>query len=160
VIKRVRSYPNSLMDTKVCSFIDINSPSSIKADHVRSWLRSITELIGETKLGFTKEDVGLHLIRSGAAMAMFMSGISPIIIQRVGRWSSDAFLEYIRDQIESFTLGVSQKMIEADHFNHINTHNEESQKLKILHNKNGPDQVPLISFAKQVLEKGCKRNTD
>jgi hypothetical protein len=160
VIKRVRSYPNSSMDTKVCSFIDKNIPSSIKADHVRSWLRSITELIGEAKLGFSKEDVGLHSIRSGAAMAMFMSGVSPIIIQRVGRWSSDAFLEYIRDQVESFTLGVSQKMIDADHFNHISSNIEKYPKLKILHNKNGPDQIPLISFSKRVLDQEDKEKSD
>ena len=154
VIKRVRSYPDSTMNTKVCEFHNEKGPAPIKADQVRIWLRAITEIIGEAKLGFTKDDVGLHSIRSGAAMAMFMSGISPIIIQRVGRWSSDAFLEYIRDQIESFTLGVSQKMIEVDQFHHINIYKDNAiQKLKILQNEDGPDQVPVITFAKRVLER-------
>jgi len=61
-------------------------------------------LIGKEVLGFTELEIGLHSIRSGGAMAMFLSGVSMIIIQRVGRWRSDAFLEYIRDQVESFTL--------------------------------------------------------
>ena len=43
-------------------------------------------------------------------MAMFLSGVSEIIIQRVGRWTSLAFLEYIREQVDAFTIGVSQKM--------------------------------------------------
>ena len=65
--------------------------------------------IGQNQLGFSKEDIGLHSIRSGGAMAIFLSGVSSIIIKRIGRWSSEAFLEYIREQIEKFTAGVSQK---------------------------------------------------
>ena len=53
-------------------------------------------------------------------MAMFLSGVSTIIIQRVGRWESDAFMEYIREQVESFTLGVSEKMIQNESFYHLN----------------------------------------
>ena len=39
---------------------------------------------------------------------------------RVGRWSSEAFLEYIREQVDSFTLGVSQKMLQFENFHHLN----------------------------------------
>ena len=39
-------------------------------------------------------------------MAMFLAGVATLIIQRVGRWESDAFMEYIREQVESFTAGV------------------------------------------------------
>ena len=48
-------------------------------------LRAIVEIMGERILGFTKDDVGLHSIRSGGAMAMFLSGVSTIVIMRVGR---------------------------------------------------------------------------
>jgi hypothetical protein len=44
-------------------------------------------------------------------MVMFLSGVSFIIIQRVGHWSSKALLEYIRDQVELFTIGVLQQML-------------------------------------------------
>ena len=71
-------------------------------------------LIGDYILGFSKDDIGLHSIRSGGAMAMFLSGTSIIIIMKVGRWSSEAFLEYIREQVETFTLGVSQGMLEFE----------------------------------------------
>ena len=78
------------------------------------------ELIGRDVLGFTKWEVGLHSTRSGGAMATFLSGVSTIIIQRIGRWDSDAFMEYIREQVESFTLGVSSKMISNEQFYHLN----------------------------------------
>ena len=88
--------------------------------YARARIRSIVELVGPGTLGFTKEKVGLHSIRSGGAMAMFLSGVSTITIQRIGRWDSDSFMEYIREQVESFTLGVSSKMIENEHFYHLN----------------------------------------
>ena len=96
----------------------------ITGEYVRSRLRSVVTLIGEEDLGFTKDDIGLHSIRSGGAMAMFLSGTSVIIIQRVGRWSSEAFLEYIREQVESFTLDVSKNMLKFEEFLNLNTEND------------------------------------
>ena len=55
-------------------------------------------------------------------MAMFLAGVATIIIMRVGRWSSEAFLEYIREQVEQFTLGVSKKMLQFENFNTIDSH--------------------------------------
>ena len=52
--------------------------------------------------------------------SMFLSGVSEIVIQRVGRWESFAFLEYIREQVENFTYGVSTKMLKNEKFYHLN----------------------------------------
>ena len=52
---------------------------------------------------------------------MFLSGVATIIIMRIGRWSSEAFLEYIREQVEQFTLGVSKKMLQFENFNTIDS---------------------------------------
>ena len=49
-------------------------------------------------------------------MAMFLAGTPTIIIMRIGRWSSEAFLEYIREQVEQFTQGVSRNMLQFEHF--------------------------------------------
>ena len=51
----------------------------------RARIRSIVELVGPGTQGFTKEEVGLHSIRSGGAMAMFISGVLTVTIQRIGR---------------------------------------------------------------------------
>ena len=112
-VRRVWSYPGSTEDTKVCQFRcpTTGTVSSIQANHVRDYLRVIVDLIGVDVLSFTSEDVGLHSIRSGGAMAMFLSKTSTIIIMRIGQWSSEAFLEYIREQVENFLTGVSQNML-------------------------------------------------
>jgi hypothetical protein len=100
-VRRVGSYPGFTEDTKVCTF---QCPTTgklcpIQANNVRDYLRVIVDLIGVDVLGFTSEDVGLHSIRSGGAMAMFLSKTSTIIIMQTGCWSSEAFLEYIRKQV-------------------------------------------------------------
>ena len=40
-------------------------------------------------------------------MAMYLNDVPTYTIMLVGRWSSDAFLKYIRRQVQEFTSGVS-----------------------------------------------------
>ncbi len=75
------------------------------------YLRDAVRTIGEDILNINAEDIGTHSIRSGAAMAMVMGGLPVYMIMLMGRWSSDAFLKYIRKQIEQFSHDVSSKMI-------------------------------------------------
>ena len=67
-------------------------------------------------------EVGTHSICSGAAMAMYLGGLPVYAIQLIGRWSSDAFMKYLRKQIEEFTLGVSTKMLTMQVFRHVPSH--------------------------------------
>ena len=164
-VQRVRSIPGSSDDSEVCLFYDNKKKKSlIRADHVRSKLRAIVVLIGEDVLGFGRDDIGLHSIRSGGAMAMFLSGTSVIIIQRVGRWSSEAFLEYIRDQVESFTVGVSQRMLQFEEFFNLNLETPENSTHEVINidedngqNEDGPDSVPFrVHFNSLVLNNGSE----
>ena len=75
--------------------------------------------IGEVKLGIKKEDVYTHLIRSGAAMAMYLGECSIFIIMLIGCWSSDAFLMYIRKQVMEFSQNVVKRMLSCQNFRHI-----------------------------------------
>ena len=120
ITRILKTVPNANSDTKVCAYVDSGQVRHIDSTYARARLRGIVELIGQDILGFTKEEAGLHSIRSGGAMAMFLSAVPTIIIQRIGRWDSDAFMEYIREQVESFTIGVSSKMILNEKFYHLN----------------------------------------
>ena len=62
--------PQADENTKVCTYMDQGIIGEIDSTYPRSRIRSIVELIGVVKLGFTKEDVGLHSIQSGGAMAI------------------------------------------------------------------------------------------
>jgi hypothetical protein len=72
--------------------------------------------IGKDTLGFSPYEIGLHSARSGAAMAMYLSGVPMFTIMLLGRWSSNALLHYIRKQVKEFSSGTSQKMITKEHF--------------------------------------------
>jgi hypothetical protein len=79
-------------------------------------LRLATTAVGAASLGFTAKEIGLHSARSGAAMAMYLAHVPVFTIMLLGRWSSDAFLRYIRKQVKEFSNGISSKMIQNEHF--------------------------------------------
>ena len=63
IVKRVWSYPDTTEDSKVCIFRSKNGcTSNIQSTHVRDWLKTIVNLIGEDVLGFTGDDIRLHSI--------------------------------------------------------------------------------------------------
>ena len=69
-----------------------------------------------TGLGFTGDDVGTHSIRSSLAMALYLAKRPVSTIMLIGRWCSDAFLLYVRRQIQEFSAGVSADMVSNEQF--------------------------------------------
>ena len=91
---------------------------------------------------------------------MFLSGVPTIIIMRIGRWSSEAFLEYIREQVEQFTLGVSTKMLQFENFNTIDSNatgtntSSDTDPIFIEADKSDGDPIPIsheIQFTESSL---------
>jgi hypothetical protein len=85
----------------------------VESGGARHFLRSfIRDFIDYKALGIILEDVGMHSIRTSAAMAMFLAEVPVYIIMLLGRWSSDAFLLYIRKSVVEFSHDISTKMIQ------------------------------------------------
>ena len=82
-------------------------------------LRKVVTAIREEKLGFKAGEIGTHSTRSRAAMAMYLGKCPVYTIMMIGRWSSDAFLRYIRKQVEQFSHNVSQRMLKFQFHRHI-----------------------------------------
>ena len=91
----------------------------VKSKQMVENLHNAVQTIGKDVLNIKAEEIGTHSIRSGAAMAMFLGGLPVYLIMLMGRWSSDAFLRYIRKQIEQFSHYVSAKMIETMCYRYI-----------------------------------------
>jgi hypothetical protein len=72
-------------------------------------LQDTVSAIGEDSLHIAANKIGTNSIRLGTAMAMFLGGCPVFLIMMIGCWSSDAFLHYIRKQVEEFNHDVSQK---------------------------------------------------
>ena len=84
-----------------------------------AFLREFIKSIDYEGFGIHPDDIGLHSIRSSSAMAMYLNHISVYTIMLLGQWSSDAFLRYIRKQVEQFSADVSRKMIQRPLYHHV-----------------------------------------
>ncbi len=117
IVQRIRSYPSSTDNTSVNTFMDKNNKIyQNSGSQLLRQLRLATAALGKDILGFSPTDLGLHSAHNGAAMAMFLAGVPVYTIMLLGRWSSDAFLRYIRKQVKEFSKGISKKMLKSDKF--------------------------------------------
>ena len=119
LVQRIWSYPGACPETPVSAVWRSGRIQHVTSSEVVEALRSAVIKIGEDSLGFKAEDVGTHSIRSGAAMAMYLGECRVYSIMMIGRWSSDAFLRYIRKQIEQFSHDISQRMCRFMFHRHI-----------------------------------------
>ena len=110
-IRRIRGYPGATDETPISAVWRYGRIEHITSKEMVSALRAAVASIGEDILGIKKEDVGTHSIRLGAAMAIYLGECPIYTIMMIGRWSSDAFLRYIRKQVEQFSHNVSRKML-------------------------------------------------
>ena len=96
-----------------------NRMEHITSEEMIEALQAAVIAIGEELLGIKAEEVGTHSIRSGSAMAMFLGECPVYTIMMIGRWSSDAFLRYIRKQVEQFSHNVSCRMLKFEMHRHV-----------------------------------------
>jgi hypothetical protein len=85
--------------------------------------------------GYDHTSIGTHSVRSGAAMALYLANEHPHRIMLLGRWSSDAFLLYIRPEVLSSFSSLSNSMIQNEDFRH--------SALNIISNNKRHDEDPL-----------------
>lgn len=119
VVNRIWSYPGTSLDTPVSAVWRHDRIEHITSGELVNILRAAVKAVGKDQLGFTADEIGTHSIRSGAAMQMYLGEIPVYTIMLIGRWSSDAFLRYIRKQVEQFSHNVSRRMITFMSFRHV-----------------------------------------
>ena len=97
-IRRLLRLSGTSTSTTVDTFLDPSTGtlSRFTATGLLALFRTTARSMGEEALGFPAELIGTHSNRSAAAMAMYLNGIPTYTIMLLGRWSSDAFLLYIR----------------------------------------------------------------
>lgn len=112
------SYPNYDPTWPIHIYYDTNKErfSDIRSYEVLDTIKAAVTTIGYDILGFTADDVGTHSNRGAFAMMLYLAGESTFTIMKLGRWASDAFLDYIEQQILTFSNGVSKKMLFSNTF--------------------------------------------
>jgi len=141
IVQRIRKYPSSKDSMTVNTYISHTGKLSyISSTQIRTRLQAAAATIGSNELGFKVSEIGCHSLRSGGAMAMYLAKVPITTIQLIGRWKSDAFMRYIREQVDCFTSNVSSQMLKIESFYTIPDKDfvEELQKLDI--SENGPSK--------------------
>ena len=114
IVQRISSYKGSSENTSVNAIFIGGKINYITSDQMFKQIRhTVNNMSG---LGFTGEEVGTHSIRASLAMALYLSKRAISTIMLLGRWSSDAFLLYIRRQVQEFSAGVSADMVSNETF--------------------------------------------
>ena len=113
IVKRIyrllpNAKPTTTINTTLAGAKPVLLPATFLLEHLRS---SCTLLGGFEAFGYRSADIGTRSIRSGAAMGLFLMNHSVTKIMLLGRWSSDAFLNYIRPQVLEWTNQLSADMI-------------------------------------------------
>jgi hypothetical protein len=119
LIARILKYPITYKDlpkTPINTYYSNGIFYQIPSIIVLETIRHIVGSIGIKKLGFGPEGVGTHSNRSAGAMAMFLCKTPIHTIMLIGRWSSDAFLRYIRKQVLECSTGISKRMLLHENF--------------------------------------------
>ena len=119
VVRRIYSYniPTDMFrDTQINLVRSGSANYTIPASVFLSKIRAAVQTLGHEKLGFHPDDVGTHSNRSGGAMGMFLAGTPIYTIMLMGRWSSDAFMRYIRKQVLAASHGISRRMLTFEDF--------------------------------------------
>ena len=133
VCKRIASYhhetpvllrPLSMYQSEKGTF------SKITNRYVIHLLRQATKAMGPEVLGFHPDEIGTHSIRSGGAMAYFLiPGMTDSRLRYFGRWRSDSFLDYIREQVDRFKKGFSTHILKHKHFRNLPSLTKEQADL-------------------------------
>jgi len=118
VVRRLLS-DGATPDTFLCTYrAESGMCCSVDSKAALQILRSFIATI-DSNYGIQPTDVGLHSLRASAAMAMYLNEVPVYTIMLLGRWSSDAFLRYIRKQVTEFSNNVSRRMIRNAVYHHV-----------------------------------------
>jgi hypothetical protein len=97
-----------------------NKIISITSEMISNRIKYGIIAVGKMKLGILCSEVKTQSICSGTTMTMYLARVPIFSIVLIRRWSSLAFLKYIRKHVQEFSHNISSKMIEVQSFKHIN----------------------------------------
>ena len=116
IVNRILDIPGTTPAAAINTYWSGSRMYTLKSDTAIKRIRQLAKTLDH--LGYEPHEIGLHSIRSAAAMAMILSRVPNYMVMLIVRWKSDAFLIYIRKQVAEFTKSISQKMITTTTFFH------------------------------------------
>ncbi|GMI35317.1 hypothetical protein TeGR_g1434 [Tetraparma gracilis] len=104
--------------TKLCK---VGKQKMIKSTAITASLRAAVDRLGHTKLRLTKEMMTAHCLRTGGCMAFWLANVEFAAIRLLGRWKSDAILDYMTAVVVNYQ-SYAEKLTDClKNFVQINT---------------------------------------
>jgi len=100
-------------DTLICAFQELVALpwQHVRSSHIVCAVKDVvTALRLPKKKGFLLSKIGLHSLRAGRAMELYLNKKMALEIQCAGHWTSNTFLEYIHSQLDVSSLGLAKAM--------------------------------------------------
>ena len=96
----------------ICTYWDEAGRGSVTESQIRYAVKFAATALGYPSRGIPIARVDTHSLRAGGACALKLSGHDDVEIRKMGRWAprSLAFLEYIQQQLSSFSQGMATNM--------------------------------------------------
>jgi hypothetical protein len=102
LVKRIlATVPDACDTTTINTMCFEDDAFLLSSTNLRDQLRHSCIMGASATFGFDATEIGTKSLRSGAAMALFLMDYSTAGNMILGRWSSDAFLVYIRPQFSN-----------------------------------------------------------
>lgn len=107
------------LDTFLSAFFVDGRRFDVTDNDMRTSLKMAALLLNyPTNKGIPVTRIDTHSLRCGGANALSLSGFSDREIQKMGRWRSATFKEYIREELHCFSDNMSKQM--KRNFNFVN----------------------------------------
>jgi hypothetical protein len=119
LVRCITSYPGTSPNTNISTYMSNSSVKHLTSGQVINTLHDAICAIGKAHLGISKEKIGTHSIRLGAAMAMYLGECPVYTIMLINQWSSDTLLWCIRKQVMEFSHNASKRMLTFQNYRHI-----------------------------------------
>ena len=105
----------------ICSYWDEMGRADVTDRDISFAVKFAAAMLDYPKRGIPVDRVDTHSLRAGGACAMKLAGYKDSTIIKQGRWSpeSTTFLEYIQNQLSTFTEGMARKMSQVKTFTNM-----------------------------------------
>ena len=117
IIINIRSFTNDA-DTFLSTYRDKKAKNVTDKEMRKGIKMAASVLEYPANKGINVSQINTHSFRAGGANALHMAGYLDRQIQKMGRWRSDTFKEYISDSLSTFSDGMSTAMKQK--FNFVN----------------------------------------
>jgi hypothetical protein len=110
-IKHIHSHTSNL-NTIISTYFPNGSRTGklMRGSDINCALKAAVTKLNTKQHGFQVAQISSHSLRAGGTIELHLHNAPTQTIRKMGRWSSDTFLDYIQKQIAVFSAGLTTAM--------------------------------------------------